>query len=81
MAKRKKGVKMTWDQMVSRFNSEWVLINKPKTDKYEQVSGGEVLYHGLDRRRAYEIAKDLKLKHIAVFYTGKLVPDGMEVLI
>ncbi len=81
MAKKKKGEQMTWDEMVSRFDSEWVMINNPKKNKYGNVVGGEVVYHGRDQNAGYAKAKELKLKRTAMFYTGDLVPKGMEVLL
>ncbi|MGO9260326.1 MAG: hypothetical protein ACLQU1_29065 [Bryobacteraceae bacterium] len=62
-------------QIEARFESEWVLIEDPRTDDALEVRGGTVLRHGKDREEVYRRAVEVRPKRFAVVYTGKMPPD------
>ncbi|HYH65086.1 MAG TPA: hypothetical protein VD866_10365 [Urbifossiella sp.] len=39
----------TLAEMKERYPNEWVLIGRPKLDRYQDVTGGHVLFHTADR--------------------------------
>src|SRR5689334_17952314 len=40
---------LTRDEIQSRFDSEWVLLEDPQLNEYQEVIGGKVLWHSKDR--------------------------------
>lgn len=44
---------MTIEEIESQFDSEWVLIEDPKTDEGFKILGGKVLHHSKDRVEVY----------------------------
>lgn len=65
-----------------RFPSEWVLLANPQTDDYLKVLSGMLVCHSKNRDEVDRKAIGLPSpKHIAVFYTRPVVPDGMELLL
>ncbi len=66
---------LTIDEINERFRSEWVLLENPKTNRKLEVLGGRVRLHDKDKERLYKEAAKLRLKHIAVLYTGQ-IPKG-----
>ncbi|HZO90081.1 MAG TPA: hypothetical protein VFB38_17260 [Chthonomonadaceae bacterium] len=68
------------DEIKSRFDSEWVLIEDPKTNEYNEVLGGKVLWHSKDRAEFDRKAIELRPKRFAVLYTGT-IPDDMAVVL
>ncbi len=66
---------MTVAEMEKAFASEWVLVDEPKTDKYQRVRKGKVLYHSPDRDEVYRKAIELRPKRFAFLYTGALPKD------
>jgi len=71
---------LTVDEIQSRFNSEWVLIEDPKTDATLNVQSGRVLTHSPDRDEVYRRAAALKPNHFAVLFTGAMPDDTAIVL-
>jgi len=51
---------MTIDEIESQFESEWVLIEEPRTDQALRVLGGRVLIHSKDRDEVYRKAVALR---------------------
>ena len=43
---------MTIEEIESRFDSEWVLIEDPRTDEQLKILGGKVLYHSKDAMKS-----------------------------
>jgi len=66
--------------MQTRFASEWVLIEDPETTETLEVKSGKVLWHSKDRDEIYRKARELKPKHSAIAYTGR-VPEEMVVVL
>ncbi len=71
---------MTIEEIESQFDSEWVLIEDPKTDEGLKVLGGRVLHHSKDRDEVYRKAVSLRLKRSALIYTGEIPEDTAVVL-
>lgn len=71
---------MTIEEIESQFDSEWVLIEDPRTDEALNVLGGKVLHHSKDRDEVYRKAVSLRPKRSAVVYTGEIPDDTAVVL-
>jgi len=71
---------MTMEEIESQFDSEWVLIEDPRTDEALNVLGGKVLHHSKDRDEVYRKAVSLRPKRSAVVYTGEIPEDTAVVL-
>jgi len=63
-----------------RFESEWVLLEDPETIDSLEVRGGKVLWHSKDRDEVYRKARELRPKHSAILYTGRL-PEKMVIVL
>jgi hypothetical protein len=71
---------MTIAEIESQFESEWVLIEDPKTDEGLRVLGGRVLHHSKDRDEVYRKAVSLRPKRSALVYTGQIPEETAVVL-
>ena len=71
---------MTIEEIESQFDSEWVLIEDPKTDEDLKVLGGRVLHHSKDRDEVYRKAVSLRPTRSALIYTGEIPEDTAVVL-
>ena len=63
---------LTMAQIAARFDSEWVLIEDPRTDESLEVQHGIVRWHGRDREEVYRQAIEIRPKRFAIVYTGKM---------
>ena len=71
---------MPVEEIKSRFESEWVLIEDPETDENLNVISGRVLHHSKDRDEVYRKAVSLRPKRSAVIYTGEIPEETAVVL-
>jgi hypothetical protein len=71
---------LTREEIETRFQSEWVLLEDPETNEVQQVLSGKVRYHSKDRDEVYDKAVELRLKRAAVLYTGDFPEDEEFVL-
>ncbi len=71
---------MTIEEIESQFDSEWVLIEAPRTDEELKVVGGRVLHHSKDRDEVYRKAVSLRPKRSALIYTGEIPEETAVVL-
>jgi hypothetical protein len=71
---------MTIEEIESRFESDWVLIEDPRTDEALKVLGGRVVYHSKDRDEVYRKAVALRPKRSAIVYTGEIPEETAVVL-
>ena len=71
---------MRMKEIHSRFKSEWVLLEDPETDESLEIKSGKVLWHSKNRDEVYSKALELRPKHSAFLYTGKLPDDRGLVL-
>ena len=71
---------LTMAEIEAKYPNEWVLINNPKTTKYQQVLGGHVIYNGPDKLALYDVVGTLPTPfNIAVWYNGPLCDEGEEI--
>ena len=63
-----------------RFPNEWVLLKDPEHDSTLAVTRGTVVGESRDRDEVYRKARDLKLKRVAILYTGEFPKDMAIVL-
>jgi hypothetical protein len=68
------------EEIHRRFDSEWVLVEDPRTDKDDNLIGGRVVCHSRDRDVVYRTAVRLRLKDSATLYTGS-IPEGTAVVL
>jgi hypothetical protein len=66
---------MTIDEIQSRFDSEWVLVEDPTTNAALEVLAGKVRCHSKDRDEVYREAVRLRPKRFAMLYTGSMPED------
>jgi hypothetical protein len=71
---------LTISEIEAKFESEWVLLEAPRTDESLEVQGGTVRWHGKDREEVYRRAADLHATRFAIVYTGKMPEDIAIVL-
>ena len=62
---------MTIEEIITRFDSEWVLVGDPRTNEALEVRSGTVLYHDKNREEFDRKVLEFKPKRFAVLYTGK----------
>jgi hypothetical protein len=71
---------LTISEIEAKFESEWVLLEAPRTDESLEVQGGTVRWHGKDHEEVYRRAADLHATRFAIVYTGKMPEDIAIVL-
>jgi hypothetical protein len=71
---------MSLMEIQNRFESEWVLLEDPETTESLEVKSGKVLWHSKDRDEVYRKARELRPRHSAILYTGRL-PEGTAVVL
>jgi len=71
---------LSMTEIEAKFDSEWVLIEDPRTDEALEVHGGTVRWHGKDREEVYRKAVEIRPKRFAIVYTGKMPQDTAIVL-
>ena len=71
---------MTFAEMQSRFDFEWILVKDPEVDEHFRVVRGEVVAHSKDRDEVYQKMVELRLKSSATLYTGTLPANTAIVL-
>ena len=73
-------MKMTYERIKARFDSEWVLTGAPDTDETLNVRSGDVLHYSKDRDEVYRRALALRPARAAVVYTGTM-PEGTAIVV
>jgi hypothetical protein len=71
---------LSYAEMKSRFDSEWVLVGDPDTAPDLSVRSGTVLFHSKDRDEVHRKARELRPKHTAILYLGRLPEDAGVIL-
>ncbi len=71
---------LTFAEIKRRYDSEWVLVGDPQTASDLSVESGTVLFHSKDRDEVYRKARELRPKHSAILYLGKLPEDAAVIL-
>ena len=67
-------------EIQQRYDSQWILLEDPQTTETLEVKGGKVLWHSKDRDDVYKKAKELRPKHVAILYTGKIPKNEAVIL-
>ncbi len=71
---------LTVKEIKERFDAEWVLLGDPELTEDLQVVRGRVLCHSADRDEVYRKAVELRPKHSAYLYTGR-VPENTVIML
>ena len=72
---------MTMKEIEEKFDSQWVLIDKPETTEWQEVLRGEVVFHSKDRQAIHEKVMQMPSpRRIAVLYIGE-PPAGTNFLL
>jgi len=71
---------LTIEEIRTRFDSAWVLVEDPEVNEHKEVLGGKVVCHSKNRDEVYRKAVKLRLKHSAFLYTGRVPEDAVIVL-
>jgi hypothetical protein len=71
---------MTIEEIRSRFDSEWVLVENPRTNEALEIISGHVLHPSKDRDEVYRKGVAVRPKRCAVLYTGEIPADTAIIL-
>ena len=71
---------LTFDEIKSRFPSEWVLVGDPETDDSLELIAGRVLCHSTNREEVDRRLLELRPARFAVRYLGKMQENTALVL-
>lgn len=71
---------LSYAEIKSRFDGEWVLLENPETDSNLRILRGQVLYHSKSRDEVDRKALDLMPRHSAILYAGD-VPRNVAVVL
>jgi hypothetical protein len=71
---------LSFSEIKDRFDTEWVLVEDPIIDDNLNINQAVVLCHSKDRDEVYRKARQIRPKHSAILYTGKL-PDDVAVVL
>ena len=71
---------LTAAQIETQFQSEWVLLEEPRTNEALEVQSGRVRWHSKDREEVYRKAVEMRPKRFAILYTGK-IPEDAEIVL
>ncbi len=64
---------LTMEEIESRFDGEWVLIEDVETDEKLEIVRGKVVYHGDDKEVLHQKAMKSESDHLATLFIGR--PD------
>jgi hypothetical protein len=71
---------LTFSEIKSQFESEWVLVEDPQTNDALEVQSGKVLYHSKDRDEVYRKVVECRPQRFAMLYTGKM-PENTAIVL
>ncbi len=71
---------LTVQEIEARYEEEWILVEDPEVTSQMVVTRGKVLCHSKDRDEVYRKAIELRPKHSAYLYTGR-VAEGMVMML
>lgn len=71
---------LTIAEIESQFQSEWILVEEPRTNEALKVQSGRVRWHSKDREEVYRKAVEIRPKRFAIVYTGTMPEDTAVVL-
>ena len=68
------------EEIESRFDSEWILVEDPELDPHLKVLRGTVVWHSKDRDEVHQKLLELRPRHPALFHTGRM-PEGTAIVL
>lgn len=68
------------EEIKKEIDSEWVLLADPEIEESLKIKSGKILWHSKNRDEVYRKAREIKPKHSAIIYTGKLPQNSVIVL-
>ena len=71
---------LTIEQMQTRFNGEWILVQDPEQNAQHQIQAGRVVCHSKDRDEVYRQAILHRPSSFAVVYTGAM-PENTAIVL
>lgn len=71
---------LTVAQIEAQFQSEWVLVEEPRTNEALEVQSGKVRWHSKDREEVYRKVVEMHPRRFAILYTGTMPEDTAIVL-
>jgi len=71
---------LTLAQIEAQFQSEWILVEEPRTNAAFEVQSGKVCWHSKDREEVYRKVTEMRPKRFAILYTGKM-PEGTAIVL
>ena len=71
---------VTLAEIQKKYDSEWILLEDPEVETGLKIKRGKLLWHSKDRDEVYRKAREIKPKHSAVLYAGKLPQNTAIVL-
>jgi hypothetical protein len=71
---------LTMEEIKARYAPNWVLIVDYKSDEFQRVLGGRVVFASPDRDEVYDKALELPPGDVAYRYLGEW-PTDMELMI
>lgn len=66
---------LTMAEIEAKYPDQWVLVDQPKVDSYDDVIGGHVVWHHPDREEFDRGLPDHPLADAAIFFAGVLHPE------
>lgn len=81
MAEQDNGKIEPVEKMMKRYPDEWIFFEVVERDEYERPCRGILKAHHPDRDVLHEIIMKTPRKRFAVWYTGRIMPEGCEVLL
>ncbi len=71
---------MTWEQIESLYQGEWVLLEDPQAKENVQVTGGKLLWHSKSREEIGRKLLELRPRSSAVLFVGQPARDAIFLL-
>lgn len=72
---------LTMAEIEAKYPGQWVLLDRPKTDRFENVLGGRVLFGSEDKAAVYDRMKELPQPFdVAVWFVGAIPEDVVFLL-
>jgi hypothetical protein len=66
---------MKWEDILTHYAGQWLLIEYQELDEQLNVLEGEVIAHAPNKEAIYEQLAKVKGKNIAIEYAGELSHD------
>jgi hypothetical protein len=71
---------LTWSEITSKFNAEWVLVEDPEVDDDLQLVRGRVVFHSRDRKALDDAMLSHQIRSAAILFIGEPPRDRAFIL-